>query len=219
MKTYKTIIAMVAAGLACSAVTSQATMATLTPGTGVPAASVAGTSVAGTGSGGGTLFDSMSAQNFSYNGNTGSIATSVYTSDANNPLGGLTFVYTLIVTGGDISSVALNGFGPASMVAVGYGLSSSGIISAESFTTSGVVNFSFQNAITPAIGGAQYLVVGTSLNKDAANGAGFLDGGTFPTLTPILAPVPEPSTVVAGALMLLPFGIGAIRSLRKDRTA
>ncbi len=31
------------------------------------------------------------------------------------------------------------------------------------------------------------------------------------------APVPEASTVMAGALMLLPFGIGAIRSLRKER--
>ena len=35
----------------------------------------------------------------------------------------------------------------------------------------------------------------------------------------VAAPVPEASTVMAGALMLLPFGIGAIRSLRKDRTA
>lgn len=32
-------------------------------------------------------------------------------------------------------------------------------------------------------------------------------------------PLPETSTVMAGALMLIPFGIGAIRSLRKDRTA
>ena len=37
--------------------------------------------------------------------------------------------------------------------------------------------------------------------------------------TLIAVPVPEASTVMAGALMLLPFGIGAIRSIRKDRTA
>ncbi len=37
----------------------------------------------------------------------------------------------------------------------------------------------------------------------------------YAILTP--APVPEASTMVAGALMLLPFGIGAIRSLRKER--
>jgi len=33
----------------------------------------------------------------------------------------------------------------------------------------------------------------------------------------VAVPVPEASTVMAGALMLLPFGIGAIRSLRKER--
>lgn len=32
-------------------------------------------------------------------------------------------------------------------------------------------------------------------------------------------PVPEASTVMAGALMLLPLGIGAIRALRKERSA
>jgi hypothetical protein len=37
------------------------------------------------------------------------------------------------------------------------------------------------------------------------------------TLTP--APIPEASTMLAGALMLLPFGVGAIRSLRRGRTA
>ena len=31
--------------------------------------------------------------------------------------------------------------------------------------------------------------------------------------------VPEPSTVIAGALLLLPFGLGAMRSLRKQQTA
>jgi hypothetical protein len=33
------------------------------------------------------------------------------------------------------------------------------------------------------------------------------------------ATVPEASTIMAGALMLLPLGIGAVRSLRKERTA
>lgn len=38
-----------------------------------------------------------------------------------------------------------------------------------------------------------------------------------PPLIP--APVPEASTVMAGALMLLPLGIGAIRAVRKERVA
>ncbi len=32
-------------------------------------------------------------------------------------------------------------------------------------------------------------------------------------------PVPEPSTVIAGALLLLPFGASTIRKLRKSRKA
>jgi len=32
-------------------------------------------------------------------------------------------------------------------------------------------------------------------------------------------PVPEPSTIFAGALMLLPFGASTLRILRKQRTA
>jgi hypothetical protein len=35
----------------------------------------------------------------------------------------------------------------------------------------------------------------------------------------VAAPVPEPATVVAGALMLLPLGVGAFRALRKERLA
>jgi len=33
------------------------------------------------------------------------------------------------------------------------------------------------------------------------------------------APVPEPTTVFAGAMLLLPLGLGAVRSLRKSRNA
>jgi hypothetical protein len=34
-----------------------------------------------------------------------------------------------------------------------------------------------------------------------------------------VAPVPEPTTVAAGALLLLPFGVSTLRKLRKNRTA
>jgi hypothetical protein len=33
------------------------------------------------------------------------------------------------------------------------------------------------------------------------------------------APVPEPTTMFAGAMLLLPLGLGAVRSLRKNRNA
>lgn len=38
-----------------------------------------------------------------------------------------------------------------------------------------------------------------------------------PTPTPQIASVPEPSTVIAGALLLLPLGVSAVRILRKGR--
>ncbi|MHC1767915.1 MAG: hypothetical protein AB9869_27190 [Verrucomicrobiia bacterium] len=34
----------------------------------------------------------------------------------------------------------------------------------------------------------------------------------------VVAPVPEPTTMIAGALLLLPFGVSAIRRFRKNRT-
>jgi hypothetical protein len=45
------------------------------------------------------------------------------------------------------------------------------------------------------------------------------DGPVWSNPPLIPAPVPEGSTVVAGALMLLPLGIGAFRALRKERLA
>lgn len=214
MKNYNKVIAAVVAGIVCSAVTSQAALSTITPGNGVVGT---GTSVLGIGDGGGSIYDFLSS-NYSYNGNQGTITTTVYSNDSNNPLLGLTFVYALTVTAGDITTVALNDFGSVASVAVGYGASSGLIPALENFSTSGVVNFSWLNNVTSA-NGVQYLVVGTSINADSVGGVEFVDGGNFPTLTPILVPVPEPATVVAGALLLLPLGIGAVRSLRKERVA
>jgi hypothetical protein len=45
------------------------------------------------------------------------------------------------------------------------------------------------------------------------------NASTVPGATAIPVPVPEASTITAGALMLLPFGIGALRSLRRERRA
>jgi hypothetical protein len=64
-----------------------------------------------------------------------------------------------------------------------------------------------------------------------ADYAGYSTGGTSPTqyeyefesaVSPVPAPspaVPETSTWVAGSLLLLPFGMSAFRSFRKNRTA
>lgn len=42
---------------------------------------------------------------------------------------------------------------------------------------------------------------------------------TAPNHQPMLGIVPEPSTVIAGALLLLPFGVSTLRILRKNKTA
>jgi hypothetical protein len=56
------------------------------------------------------------------------------------------------------------------------------------------------------------------LNDDSTGPWGDNPGSTG---TPITVPtaVPEASTVFSGAMLLLPFGLSAMRSLRKDRNA
>ena len=46
--------------------------------------------------------------------------------------------------------------------------------------------------------------------------ASFFVGREFNTE---FTPVPEPTTIVAGAMLLLPFGMSTLRMLRKSRTA
>jgi hypothetical protein len=46
--------------------------------------------------------------------------------------------------------------------------------------------------------------------------AGWIDNVN---LTHVLTPVPEPTTMVAGALLLLPFGASTLRMLRRKQTA
>ena len=57
-----------------------------------------------------------------------------------------------------------------------------------------------------------------SLNDDTTGPWGDNPGSSG---TPIIVPtaVPEASTIFSGAMLLLPFGISAMRSLRKDRNA
>ena len=44
-------------------------------------------------------------------------------------------------------------------------------------------------------------------------------GNNYGTMIVTFAPIPEPSTILAGALLLLPFGISAIRIMRKRQIA
>ncbi len=61
-----------------------------------------------------------------------------------------------------------------------------------------------------------YTLYGAGPDFSSAAGDKLLANGNV-TLT--LAPVPEPTTIVAGAMLLLPFGMSALRMLRNSRTA
>lgn len=59
-------------------------------------------------------------------------------------------------------------------------------------------------------------------DENSATALGTLFGDWVYTSTVIdnqAAPVPEPTTMFAGAMLLLPLGLGAVRSLRKNRNA
>ena len=207
MKNYKTIIALVGAGLACSAATSQANLTVLTPGSGlVPISTTADATPLGS-----AVVTSAYANGIL----SGTIKTWVLTGDSFGDPGyqGLVFVYQVNETGPDsLETVALNGFGGLGSVEVAYAGSNKAPGFAD-LSQAGTVNFSFSSFT----GISDLLYVYTSATVASPNIANIIDSTT--ATGNIQAPVPEPSTIVAGALLLLPFGVGVVRSLRKDRTA
>ena len=131
---------------------------------------------------------------------------------------------------------------PTAGATVWQGTLSSSLIAGDSYTLS-VLVASLYNVSEPTL---TFNIGDTTIGSIALSGAGnwetftttfvagsgspdFLDldadlnGNDFVaseiSITPTPAPVPEASTMLAGALMLLPFGVGAIRSLRKERAA
>jgi hypothetical protein len=206
MKNYTKIIALVAAGIGCSALTSQAALVNVGQGT-------ANTIAASPVTGGGSIIPSGVAEATlpeTYNNglDAGSFTTAVY---QGNSFGAsdLTFVYTISVTTGDIGSVTVNGFSGT----VGLGTSSAG---GYQYDPSGFIKLTWTTQSAPS---TLTIVVATALTNYALSAGSVQDGLTSNVATYAPAPVPEPTTVAAGALMLLPFGIGALRSLRKDRVS
>lgn len=219
MKNYKTIIGAAAAGLALTAVSSQAQL-NLTGGT--VAGSLVGQTLAGVSPGGNVgLFN-------------GTVSSWVISGAAADPTG-LIFIYQVSNSGPDpIDNAEFTGF-PGSDVLTGVGQTGS-------YAT--VSGLALTGSAAPSASGnfATYAVFGGTVTF-TDGGSGLLNGGAnsdflavlttdqffadsygqiqdnFSASGPTLAPVPEANTVVAGALMLLPLGIGAVRALRKERTA
>jgi len=210
MKNYKSIIATVAAGLACTAA-SHAALTTVVPGSSFVSilpgnyTQVGGTVVA-------SLVSGPITATYPGGSDTDTLTTTVYSGDTANPLGGLTFVYTVDCTVGDVTGLTVDGFYGTVMVSNYAG--TSGAAQQVNYGLNGNINFGWGLQTAPS---TLIVVVDTALSVSAINAANIQDGVAINLQD--LAPVPEPTTIAAGALMLLPLGIGAVRSLRKDRVS
>lgn len=147
--------------------------------------------------------------------------------------GDLTFVYTLTETpaagqfGANVTRASFNGFFGAYPVSVGN-LAAGGVGSApfsanalaafaDSSLTGNTIGFNLGNATAgnpPGTGTSVFqMVIATSGTVWEPSSATLSDGATADTVS--LA-VPEPTTMVAGALLLLPFGMSTVRALRRN---
>lgn len=222
MKNYKTVIGAAAVGLALTAVSSQAQL-NLTGGSVIGFINQAPLTGVAPGS--------------NFGAPNGFVSSWVIQGAASDPTG-LIFLYQDINGGlGAIDNAEFTGFpGPDVLTGVGQTGAYATLIGAPalpgSSAPSGPGGFfpaynvfggtvTFENGNMPAGGFvSDYLAVLTTDTLFTRNFGQIQDGFSAdgPTLAPA-APVPEASTVVAGALMLLPLGIGAVRALRKERTA
>jgi hypothetical protein len=158
---------------------------------------------------------------------TGTITSYVVENDSLDTLGvanELTFIYQVSensTSDGNLSELQLGSLGAfyGPKVQLGVQLSTYGSNAPlGAYNVNGIINFVSNGSLDVALTGTNnFFVVGTSDTSYGGNSGSIQDGGAYNA--PILAPVPEANTIVAGALMLLPLGIGAIRAIRKERTA
>lgn len=170
---------------------------------------------------------------YSFGALTGTI-TSWVTMDPANPLGGLSFYYQVNNTGTEeVSRLSASDFGliPASLVDVStivapYDGSLSGGVAPTTANRSpgagSVVGFDFLGA--GEINGGEHseiLVVNTSYQNFQLCAGSVIDNNSVdvnllgPSLGSRTIPMPEPSTLLAGSLLLIPLGATALRIVRK----
>ena len=169
---------------------------------------------------GGVAAAPLASQNpaFAQNIQTGNLLSQVYTAGSlTDPAGytGLTFAFQVSESGPDfIDHISVSGFNLSS-VYIEYAGSGVAPTFAQLFNGVLTIDFSPHNVLTGQT--SDLIYVFTTATAYAGNVASV--DNSFSANTTDLAPVPEASTVMAGALMVLPLGIGAIRALRKERTA
>jgi hypothetical protein len=226
MRHLKTLTAAVV-GLTLSVATSQATISLPLPsGAVTPPAYVPGA--------GATPLATLTSS-YTQSGFTGTVTTWVMTGDVNNtPLGGLSFWYQIHNTGSDaFEGLSLGGFG-ALAAQVGYITTAvaaatgsvAGTAIPSDATRATTVHWDFVGFLGgPPLGPASGTYSDILVVNTAATTWGVSNGSVQDTLAQnlaILAPlaaVPEPTTVIAGALLLLPLGASTIRILRRNRAA
>jgi hypothetical protein len=204
MKTYKMLIATVAGAMVGSA--AHATLSDL--------GSITDNSTLGTAYVGnyGPVNDPFSNPATTLQG---TLSSWVLTSDPNDPAGytGDTYVYRVNETPGTdiVGALSLNGFASVGNIAVGF-VSQGAPFDPTSISqaANGVINVAWSTGFT---GLGDFIFVYTSVRGAALVTDPVQDGVNSSAVA--LAPVPEPTTAVAAALMMLPLCVGAVRALRK----
>lgn len=185
---------------------------------------------------GGTLVAGGSMTSLFNNGIglSGSYTSVVVRNDPSNPFdpgatdnGDLSFYYQVVLNAGSVSASAVTAGGFFGLLPTVNGNVVTPVTGgnfavpdfADRSTTGDVIGFRWE--YVPEVVGGQsttWLVVHTTSLVFGQNYGAVIDSTAANAV--ILSPaVPEPTTMIAGAMLLLPFGVSTLRSLRKNRTA
>ena len=161
---------------------------------------------------GGTLLGSVSAP-FASGTLQGTFISDVYSGDASNPYGGLTFTYLIELNSSSIDSSSEFTVGGYAGFLTDVSFHQSGAeVAPSNFLRSGngnVIHSQWNTSVELPSGDTGALVVVQSNAHNFGNNSGSVIDSTAVTI-PILAPVPEP-----GALSLVAIGFGALFIFRR----
>lgn len=148
---------------------------------------------------------------------SGTLTTTVLKeSAAFNPLGGYTFVYNLANAGPNaLARLTIDKWlGTPSVVGGNTTAAVSIATDGDRKFAGDIIGFDWSGGIVSGSAGEVFIRTSVSFWQ-LANGA-VLDGGAAGGIATYA--VPEPTTVIAGALLLLPFGASTLRILRRNRS-
>jgi hypothetical protein len=229
MKRMRTLTAMAAASLLACAIpqSASAALVALPPNTAALLITGDTTTIASLGS----LVTTQPTVPLNTPVFTGTFAAAVYYNSGNS--GPLTFVYTIHQTSSGsldkppqppetdpITHVSIGGF--SGTESVGYINSAANPQYASSSFTGTTIGFSgFIHGAFDGIGDGNdsIVVIQTAAFNWQLVNATVSDSQSANIQTYGVAPIPEPTTLVAGALLLLPFAASTLRMVRKSRAA